>query len=140
LGSRERPNARKSTKVYNPAGDQSGVNIEFVDPAEIPNEPEDVRFRDTQFKLLSDGRRVSLTIEIDPFTQPPDIDIVAHTPDGREIASTAIIGAPNPKMNLTLHLKGKAIDGPITLKFTMKYQDLGVVDQSVVELRGTNAD
>lgn len=116
------------------------MNIEFVDPAEIPNEPEDVRFRETQFQILPDGRRVNLTIEIDPFTQPPDIDIVAHTADGREIASTAIIGAPNPKMNLTLHLKGESVDEPITLKFFLKYQDLGVVDQSEVELRGTNAE
>jgi hypothetical protein len=111
------------------------VDIEFVDPTEVPRDPENVRFLEIQFQILPDGRRVNLTIETSSFTQPPDIDIVAHAPDGREVASTAIIGAPNKKMSLTLHLRGKLESGSYPLSLFLKYQDVGIVDKKELILQ-----
>ncbi|MCK5646602.1 MAG: hypothetical protein KAH97_07445 [Anaerolineales bacterium] len=110
------------------------MEIEFVDPDEIPLEPEQVRFQGVEAEPFTDNRRIRLTINITPFTQPPDIEIVATNPMGVKVAETTIIGAPNKQMTLTLHLRGDVSEGKYRFHFSLLYQEIGIVDRTEIEL------
>lgn len=111
------------------------MEIEFVDPDEIHLAPEQVRFQGVVADPFSDNRRIRLTINITPFTQPPDIEIVATSPMGEEVAETTIIGAPNRRMTLTLHLRGNVSEGKYRFHFSLMYQEIGIVDRTEIELQ-----
>lgn len=100
------------------------MDIEFVDSSEVPRQPDKVQILSVQANLLSDQRRIELTIEITPFMEQPDLEIQALAEDGRVAASTAIIGVPNQRVSLTLHLRGEIREGRYRVQCTLKYDEL----------------
>ena len=110
------------------------MDIEFVDPDEIPLSPEEVRFGEIEAEPYPDNRRVRLTINITPFQQPPDIDITAINPQGQRVAEATIIGAPNKRLTLTMHLRDDVVEGVYRFQFSLGFQDIGIVDSTEVEL------
>ena len=111
------------------------MDIEFVDPDEIPLTPEEVRFLGVVAEPFSDNRRIRLTINLTPFQQPPEIEIFALNPAGERVTEATIIGAPNKQMSLTMHLRGDVVEGVYQFHFSLGYQDIGIVDRSELELR-----
>lgn len=103
------------------------MDIEFVDSSEVPRKPEDVQILAVHANLLSDQRRIELTIEITPFLEPPDLEIQALGEDGRIASSTAIIGVPNQRVSLTLHLRGEIREGRYRVQCTLKYTELDIL-------------
>jgi hypothetical protein len=85
--------------------------------------------------VFTDNRRIRLTINITPFTQPPDIEIIATNPMGEKVAESTIIGAPNKRMTLTLHLRGNVSEGKYRFHFSLLYQEIGIVDRTEIELQ-----
>jgi hypothetical protein len=115
------------------------MDIEFVDPDELPLSPEEVKFLEVMAEPFPDNRRIRLTINITPFKQSPDIDIFALNPAGEKVTEATIIGAPNKQMSLTVHIRGDIVEGVYRFQFSLGYQDLGIVDRTELELRGPAA-
>lgn len=110
------------------------MEVEFVDPDEIPLSPEDVKFREVDAEPFPDNRRVRLTINITPFQQPPDMEIAATNQAGQRVTEATIIGVPNKRMSLTVHLRDEVIQGVYRFQFSLGYQDIGIVDRAELEL------
>jgi hypothetical protein len=110
------------------------MDIEFVEPDEIPLSPEEVKFRDVSAELFPDYRRVRITINILPFHQPPDIEIEVTNSMGERVTEATVIGAPNKRMTLTVHLRDEVVEGVYRFQFSLGYQDIGIVDRAELEL------
>jgi hypothetical protein len=111
------------------------MDIEFVDPDELPLSPEEVKFLEVAAEPFPDNRRIRLTINLTPFQQPPDIEILALNPADERVTEATIIGAPNKQMSLTVHIRGDIVEGVYRFQFSLGYQDIGVVDRTEFELR-----
>ena len=110
------------------------MDIHFLDDQQIPLPPEKVRFRDIEAQLLPDGRRVRLSMWLTPFQVSPNIDIAAYDPQERRVASASIIEAVEPRMSITLHLRGSIPAGRYTLKLSLFYGGGGPVDGREVQI------
>ncbi len=81
------------------------MDLNLVDPSEIPVPPDDVRIRRLEITPVGDGRRLKVEIELTPFQQPPTLHLTVRDSAGEEVASTSIIEAMAPRMSFTLHLR-----------------------------------
>jgi hypothetical protein len=73
-------------------------------------------------------------LKLSPFQLSPDIDIFARDIDGKELASTSIIGSDSSEMVLTMHLKTEIVPPQIVLRAAVHYPDIGTVDQRDIEV------
>jgi len=99
------------------------LDLNLVDPSEIPVPPEDVRIRRLDFTPLGDGKRLKVEIDLTPFQQPPSLHIVVEDSLGAEVASTSIIEAMAPRMSFTLHLRQTDPAGIYRAQCTVEYID-----------------
>lgn len=76
-----------------------------------------------------DRRRVRVTLEITPFLEPPNIEVVITDPHQQEVSSVSIIQTIDSRMTFTMHLRGPEITGTCTLTATLSYPDAGTVHQ-----------
>ncbi len=81
------------------------MDLFFQDPNEIPLPPEEVRIRAFTVEPYPDGRRVRVSLEVDPFQKRPSFDIVITDAGGEEVAQTTIIETMTRKLDVTLHLR-----------------------------------
>lgn len=112
---------------------EAGMNISFEDEQEPLRPPADVRFRDAAVEVLPDGRRLRLWLEISPFQTAPNLEILVFNPEGEEAASTTMIGAMGPQMNLVLHLRGPLSSGMYRVEMFMWYEDEPPIDRTQME-------
>lgn len=110
------------------------MQLPLVDPAEMPLPPEEVRIQSLDVTPYPDGRRMKIEVKLTPFQMSPDIDIIARDTDGKELASTSVIGSDNSDMVLTMHFKAENIPLQIAIRATVNYADVGTVDARGVEL------
>ncbi len=101
--------------------DQIGMDIFFQDPSVIPLPPEEVRILRFKATPWPDGRRVHIDLEITPFQKRPSGELVIHNAAGEEVASMTIVEAITPRMEFTMHLKGKETSGVYTASATIYY-------------------
>lgn len=85
------------------------MEIFFHDPADIPLPPGEVHIRSFEAQAYPDGRRVRVCLEISPFQKKPSAEIALLTLDGAEAASISIIETIDPRMEMTLHLRGPQV-------------------------------
>lgn len=113
-----------------------------MDPAEAPLPPDEVSFRKLAAEALRDGRRVRLSLEITPFQERPTIEIKVQDPEGALVATSSIVEIVEPRMNLTMHLRGSPVPGPYTVHAELSYPERDPVDQTETrfELPGSGAD
>jgi len=99
------------------------MDIFFTDPNETPLPPEQVRIRELRADPSSDGQRVRVYLEVDPFqfNQRPNADLLITGAQGQEVASASVIGSMTRKMEVTLHLRGVKGGGRFTLHATLFY-------------------
>jgi hypothetical protein len=109
-------------------GERLGMDLNLVDPSEVPVPPDEVRIRQMRITPVGDGRRLKVDIDLTPFQQPPSLHMAVNDSRGEEIASTSIIEAMAPRMSFTLHLRlgGGAGD------YQVEYLDGPKVDEKVV--------
>jgi hypothetical protein len=103
------------------------MDIFFSEPDETPLPPDEVRIRELRAEPYSDGRRVNVYLEVDPFqsNQRPNADFLVTDAQGEEVASTSVIGSISRKMELTLHLRNKEKQGGrLSLHATLFYASI----------------
>jgi hypothetical protein len=99
------------------------VDIEFRSSSEVPLPPAEIRFRSLQIEPYSDRRRVRLLLELTPFQERPNVDIVFFDPAGEIAASAHIVEASEPKMSLTVHFRQVAQAGTYVARLILGYPD-----------------
>lgn len=97
------------------------MDIFFQDPSEVPLPPDEVRIREINANPYSDGQRVRVYLEVDPFQQRPSADLVVLGPQGDTLAEASIIGSMTRKMEVTLHMRGERPEGRYTVKVRLYY-------------------
>ena len=104
------------------------MDISFTDPSEVPLPPDEVRIRVLRANPWPDGRRVRVYLEVDPFQQRPNADLVIHDNQGQEVAHAHIIESIDREMEVTMHLRAAAEGGaPFTVQATLYYATLNNV-------------
>ena len=105
------------------------MDIPFVEPDDIPVPPPEVRFREVEVSPHPDQRRVRVRLQLTPFLERPDIDLLVQDAQGGPLASAAIVETNEPSLQLTLHLPEAVPAGLLPLIATVHYADHGLVDQ-----------
>lgn len=99
-------------------------DIFFVDRGEEPAPPGEVRIRTLEMVPQPDGRRVRVRIEITPFEQKPNLELVMRDRHGELVADFNVIEAIDPKMEFTLHLRAPQTQGSYTARLRVYYSAL----------------
>jgi hypothetical protein len=108
------------------------MNLHFVDSHEVPLAPEEVRIRSVKAEPLADGKRIAFDLVITPFRESPDISILIQDEQLEEVASADVIGVRDPRMQLTLHVRGRAPVGALKATVELGYREQGQVDTKEV--------
>lgn len=95
------------------------MDIFFTDPNEVRLPPEEVRLQNLQAAPSPDGRRVRVSIEVDPFLKRPDLDLWLLDAQGQEVAQTSIIQSMVRKLELTLHIREPQPASAYTLRVVL---------------------
>jgi len=98
------------------------MDLFFLDPDEIPLPPEEVRIRELNAEPWPDGKRVRISLEVDPFQKRPSIDIMITNPAGKPVAVASIIESMTKKMEITMHLRGTPGAGQYQVRAELYYQ------------------
>jgi hypothetical protein len=96
----------------------------YDDPSEIRLPPEEVRIRDLQIRVLDEGRKVKVYLEVDPFQKHPSADLTIIDPQGKPVSNVSIIESMVRKMELIMHLRGKPLSGKHTIEAVLFYGNL----------------
>lgn len=99
------------------------MDIFFADPNDVPLPPEEVRIRSFRAEPWPDKRRVRVLLELTPFQKGPNSEIEIHNEAGDEVASLTIIETINPKIDLTIHLRGGEPAGLYTASVIIYYYE-----------------
>jgi hypothetical protein len=110
------------------------MDIFFHDPADLPLPPNEVHIRQFAVQPYPDGRRVRVYLEVTPFQKKPSAEITLFNAHGDEIGNVSIIETIDPRMEMTMHLRGLVSDGQIKARADLFYQDLPE------EINGSAAD
>ena len=97
------------------------MDIFFQDPTTIPLPPGEVRIKDLRAAPWQDNRRVGVYLEITPFQKKPNAELTITNPTGEVAAQASIIETMIPKMELTLHLRGRIASGSYTVSVSLYY-------------------
>ena len=104
------------------------MEIEFVDPAEVPLPPDEVSFRSLEVEPYPDGTRLKVSLSVTPFQERPSIEIEVRA-EGATLASSSIVEATDTDMSLTLHLRAPAPQSQLLLTGSILYREYGEVDR-----------
>jgi hypothetical protein len=97
------------------------MDIFFQDPNEVPLPPDEVRIRKIFAEPWSDGHRVRVYLEVDPFQHRPSAELLIFNGQGEEVAQTNIVEAFTRKIELNMHLRESNPAGKYTLKTFLYY-------------------
>lgn len=98
------------------------MDLFFLDPDEVPLPPNEVRIRELNAEPWPDGKRVRISIEVDPFQKRPNIDILITNQLGKPVAVASIIESMTKKMEITMHLRGAPLAGHYHVRAELYYQ------------------
>ena len=102
-------------------------------PAEEGLPPQDVRIVELSAEPWHDSsHRVRVTLELTPFLQKPDIEVVLARQDNVKVASVNIVESIDPRMTFTMHIRSETLDDTYLLQAKVTYPDIGMVDQKTV--------
>ena len=99
-------------------------DIFFTESSEAPVPPNEVRIRALKAMPRPDGQRILTEIEISPFQQKPNVELIIRDKDGEELSSLSVVEAMDPKMDFTMHIRGEKKTGTFTLKARLFYADI----------------
>ncbi len=85
--------------------------------------PEEVRIRELRAEPYADGRRVRVYLELTAFQQRPDAELRITSGSGTDVAGASVIETIDPKMELTLHLRGEVPAGEYHLHAIVLYRE-----------------
>ena len=83
---------------------------------------------------FADRRRVKVEVDVTPFRERPDLEIVIYDGTGRIVASSSVIASMQFKMEFNLHLRNLSNPaGDYTVQVQLYYEDI----QSPQDTRAT---
>jgi hypothetical protein len=100
------------------------MDIFFKDPGEVPLPPEEVRIREFRAEPWPDGRRVHVTLEVDPFQKRPNAEVVILKSDDQVAAEITIVETLTRKMEFNMHLRLAEPAGDYRARVSLYYQPL----------------
>jgi len=99
------------------------MDIFFADPNEVPLPPNEVRIQSLRAEPWPDGKRVRVSLEVDPFQKRPSAEIEIINPEGRTVAAVTIIESMDRKMEFNMHLREKESGGTYQLSVILYYSE-----------------
>lgn len=99
------------------------MDIFFTDPSEVPLPPEEVRIQNLKVEPWSDGKRVRVYMEVDPFQKRPSAEIEVKNQAGETVATVSVIETMDRKMEFNLHLREKESRGTYQLSAVLYYSE-----------------
>lgn len=81
------------------------MDLFFADPEEVPLPPEDVRIREFRLEPWGDGRRVRVTLEVDPFQKRPCAEVRIWDKDGDVVAEVTVVESITRKIEFNMHIR-----------------------------------
>jgi len=107
-------------------------------PPEDGLPPAEVRFTELRAEPWPDNsRRVRIHLQLTPFLERPDIEVVIVGPDGKKASSIDIIETIEDQMTFTMHLKEGIENGMFTVQANLSYLEHGIVDQKSISFEIT---
>ncbi len=106
------------------------MDLFFTDPNEVPLPPEEVRIREFRVEPWLDGRRVRVTLEVDPFQKRPSAEVVIWNAAGDEVAEVTVIESMIRKMEFNMHLREPAPAGTYRAQAVLYYQTMPEIDEA----------
>ena len=97
------------------------MDLNLVDPEDVPQPREEVRLRQLAATPLADGRRLRVDVELTPFLERPNVDLDVLDPSGQSLVRTTVVEADTPVFSLTMHLRGKPSAGEYILRGALSY-------------------
>jgi hypothetical protein len=105
-------------------------------PPEDGLPPQEVRFHSVRVEPWpEDARRVRVHLDVTPFLQRPNIEVVIANEAGDEVASITIIESIDAHMVFTMHIRGNQTEGMFSLAASLSYPELGAVDQKSINFK-----
>jgi len=101
--------------------ESGNLDLELVDPQDVPVPREDVRLRGLTATPLGDLRRVRVDIRITPFLERPNLEIDLVSPGGETVARASVIEADHPILTITMHLRQEAEPGEYAIRSVLSY-------------------
>ena len=97
------------------------MDIFFTDPSEVPLPPSEVKIQSLKAEPWSDGQRVSVSLEVDPFQKRPSAELEIKNQAGQTVAAVTVIESMNRKMEFNMHLREKHSGGTYQLTAILYY-------------------
>lgn len=97
------------------------MDLNLVDPEDVPRPRDEVRLRQLAVTPMPDGRRLRIDIEMTPFLERPTLDLDVLNPIGESLVRTTVVEADSPSFSLTMHLREAPQDGEYTLRGSLSY-------------------
>jgi hypothetical protein len=104
-------------------------------PPEDGLPPQEIRFKELRAEPWPESdRRVRIHLEILPFLERPNIEVLILNQEEEEVASIHIIETIDARMTFTMHIRGEeSAGGKYTLKGNLFYPEIGIVDQKSMQ-------
>ena len=81
------------------------MDLFFADPEAVPLPPEDVRIREFRAEPWPDGKRVRITVIVDPFQQRPNLEVLIWNEAGQVVAEVTVVESVTRKIEFNMHLR-----------------------------------
>jgi len=99
------------------------VDLNFVEPDQIPVPPEQVRVLNARAEPYADRRRVKVSVRLTPFLERPDVELQIVDEAGETVAEASVIECVEPDFDLTLHIRQPPTGDRARLAVTVHYPD-----------------
>ncbi|MGQ9851442.1 MAG: hypothetical protein ACUVSU_15465 [Aggregatilineaceae bacterium] len=101
------------------------MNTELIPPNLPLLPPEEVRIESVRATLYPDRRRVRVEVDLTPFHERPNLEIVLRDAGGQVVSSASAVSVMHFRLAFTLHLRegGDPTPGYHTI-VTLYYDDL----------------
>jgi hypothetical protein len=105
-----------------------------LQPPEDGLPPDEVRFMEVRVEPWpEDGRKVRVHLQITPFIERPNIEVIIKDPSEEEVASIYIVESIDDRMTFTMHIRGQtALEGTYSLIASLNYPEAGNVAQEII--------
>lgn len=80
-----------------------------------------------------DARKVRVHLNLTPFLERPNIEVIIQDPKAQEVASIYIVESIDDRMTFTMHIRSETMEpGTYTLTASLQYPEPGSVFQEIV--------
>jgi hypothetical protein len=98
-----------------------------------PDQSANLRIRQLKGEPSSNGKKVRVFLEVDPFNKRPSVEIRLFDPDGMQGAGVDILETINSRVELNMHLRGDRRPGEYLLEAILFYVDMPDASQLSIE-------